>query len=89
MAMTVPKLGPEDEAALTELGRWAASFATLVGVEVLRELAAFARDASYGAQFTLRCELDCFAAQVTGPVVSGRAQLLTHGMIAELADELD
>ena len=89
MATTVRKLGPEDEAALAELGRWTASFATLVGVDVLRALAAFAREASNGAAITLRCEQDGFSAQVTGPVVSDRSRLLTHDAIAELVHALD
>jgi len=64
MATTVRNLGPEDD-ALFELGRWTASFATLVGVDVLRELAAFAREASDGAAITLRCEPEGSSAQVT------------------------
>jgi len=88
MATTVRKLGPEDE-ALAELGRWTASFATLVGVDVLRALAAFAREASTGAAITLRCEPEGFSAQVTGPVVSDRSRLLTHDAIVELVHALD
>jgi hypothetical protein len=89
VSTTVRTLGVDRNDAINELGRWAASFTTLVGVEVVRELATFASDASAGSLITVRCNRDGFTAQVTGRIVEGRGHLLTPDAIVELAHELD
>lgn len=89
MSSTVRTLGVDRTDAIIELGRWAASFTTLVGADVVRELAAFARDASAGSMITLRCDRDGFTAQVTGQIVEGRGHLLTPQAIVDLAHELE
>ncbi len=89
MSTTVRTLGVDRNDAINELGRWAASFTTLVGADVVRELAGFAREASAGSMITVRCNRDGFTAQVTGKIVDGRGHLLTPEAIVELAHELD
>jgi hypothetical protein len=89
VSTTVRTLGVDRNDAINELGRWAASFTTLVGVDVVRELAAFAREASAGSTITLRCDREGFSAQVTGRIVDGRGHLLTPDAIVKFARELD
>ena len=71
------------------LERWAASFVALVGADVIRELASFSREAGPGSMITIRCNRDGFTAQVTGPIVGGRSQLMTPEAIFVMETELD
>jgi hypothetical protein len=89
VSSTVRSIGSDRSEAIYELGRWAASFATLVGADVVRELAAFSRGAAPGSMITVRCNREGFTAQVTGPIVGGRGRLLTPEQIIDIANELD
>lgn len=89
MTISAQQLMTERNEAIYDLGRWLASFAMLVGEDVLHELSAFARTAGEGSAITIRCIGEGFAAQHTGPIVGGRSRLLSSEDIAEFARELD
>jgi len=90
MGMAVKDVGADHRNdAINEMGRWATSFALLVGVDVMRELAAFARESSAGSMITIRCNRDGFTAQVTGGIVEGRGHHVGPDALLELARELD
>lgn len=74
---------------LDDLGRLTASLADAIGLRVLVELAAFARQAQSGAMLTIRRTRDGFTAQTTGQIVGGKPQPLTHQAIRDLLSLLD
>jgi hypothetical protein len=78
----------ERNEAIFRLGHWTASFTALVGPDVLKELANFARTAGAGSMLTIRCTRDGFTAQTTGPIVGGRVAT-TPDEVIELAAEIE
>ena len=88
MASPARTLMVERNEAIFRLGYWAASFTSLVGADVLKELATFARTAGTGSMLTIRCTRDGFTAQTTGPIVGGRVAT-TPDDVLELAAELE
>jgi len=88
VATPARKLMTERNEAIVRLGRWTASFATLVGPEVLRELARFSQEAGPGAVFTVSCTRDGFTAQTIGPIVGGHVAC-SPDEILRIAAELE
>ena len=80
--------GGSEDPALETLGRWAASLGDRLGLEVLREIAEFSKDAGPGAMLTIRHTRDGFTAQVTGAIVGGPPMPLTSEVIEELMRKL-
>jgi hypothetical protein len=78
-----------DADVMYELGRWVITLATLLGTDVVDALGTFARDASEGSAFLLRCNGGGFEAQVSGPIVRGEPRLLSMEALATLARDLD
>jgi hypothetical protein len=78
-----------DEDVMHELGRWVITLATLLGTDVVEALSTFAREASEGSAFLVRCNGDGFEAQVSGPIVRGEPRLLSVDALSSLARDLD
>jgi hypothetical protein len=71
------------------LGTWAASLVQILGPDVIRELARFARTTDVGGMITVRRTRDGFTAQVTGPIVGGGQQRVTPEFVQKLIREED
>ncbi len=84
-----PVAPPLDDDVMYELGRWAITLATLLGTDVVEALGSFAREATEGSTFLVRCQGSCFEAQVGGPPVRGMPRLLSVEALAALARDLD